>query len=86
MGEKFTVTSRIANRGTTPTDRFVAHLNVASLTERVYVDPEDKALVPPADWHPKRSVRTVLSSMAESKDFGRQMAREAKRRREAAHR
>jgi hypothetical protein len=38
-------------------------------------------LVPPADWHPKRLVRTVLSSMAESKDFGKQMAREAKRRR-----
>lgn len=43
--------------------------------------PEDMALVPPADWHPKRLVRTVLSSMAESKDFGKQMAREAKRRR-----
>ena len=42
---------------------------------------EDTALVPPADWHPKRLVRTVLSSMAESKDFGKQMAREAKRRR-----
>jgi hypothetical protein len=42
---------------------------------------EDMALVPPADWHPKRLVRTVLSSMAESKDFGKQMAREAKRRR-----
>ena len=40
-----------------------------------------RGLVPPADWHPKRLVRTVLSSMAESKDFGKQMAREAKRRR-----
>ena len=29
-------------------------------------------LTPPADWHPKRLVRTVLSSMAESKDFGKQ--------------
>lgn len=38
-------------------------------------------LVPPADWHPERLVRTVISSMAESKDFGRQVAREAKRRR-----
>jgi hypothetical protein len=38
-------------------------------------------LVPPADWHPKRLVRTVLSSMAESMDFGIQMAREAIRRR-----
>jgi hypothetical protein len=34
-----------------------------------------------ADWRPKRLVRTVLGSMAESKDFGKQMAREAKRRR-----
>jgi hypothetical protein len=42
---------------------------------------EEKGLVSPADWHPKRLVRTVLSSMAESKDFGKQMAREAKRRR-----
>lgn len=42
-------------------------------------DPEP--LVPPADWRPKRLVRTVLASMACSKDFGRQMAREAKGRR-----
>jgi hypothetical protein len=33
------------------------------------------------DWRPKRLVRTVLSSIAESKDFGKQMEREAKRRR-----
>jgi hypothetical protein len=32
-------------------------------------------------WRPKRLVRTVLSSVAESKVFGGQMAREAKRRR-----
>jgi hypothetical protein len=38
-------------------------------------------LVPPADWRPQRLVRTVLSSMAESKVFGQQMVREAKRRR-----
>lgn len=43
--------------------------------------PDDVELVPPADWRPKRLVRTVLSSMAESKEFGKQMAREAKRRR-----
>ena len=42
---------------------------------------KDTELVSPADWHPKRLVRTVLSSMAESKEFGKQMAREAKRRR-----
>jgi hypothetical protein len=34
-----------------------------------------------ADWRPKRLVRTVLSSEADSKPFGRQMAREAKQRR-----
>jgi len=38
-------------------------------------------LVDPADWHPQRLVRTVLASIAESKNFGKQMAREAKRRR-----
>jgi hypothetical protein len=43
--------------------------------------PASAGLVPPADWHPKRLVRTVLSSIAHSKDFGKQMAREAKRRR-----
>jgi hypothetical protein len=48
---------------------------------RASESPEAAELVPPADWHPKRVVRTVLSSMAESKDFGKQMAREAKRRR-----
>ena len=41
-------------------------------------------LVKPAkadDWRPKRLVRTVLASIAESKVFGKQMEREAKRRR-----
>jgi hypothetical protein len=33
------------------------------------------------DWRPKRLVRTVLSSVADSQQFGRQMCREAKRRR-----
>jgi len=33
------------------------------------------------DWRPKRMVRTVLSSVAHSQEFGRQMAREAKQRR-----
>jgi hypothetical protein len=39
------------------------------------------ALCSDEDWRPKRLVRTVLSSMSCSEDFGRQMAREAKRRR-----
>jgi hypothetical protein len=33
------------------------------------------------DWRPKRLVRTVVSSLQTSRDFGRQMAREAKQRR-----
>jgi hypothetical protein len=33
------------------------------------------------DWRPKRLVRTVLGSIVESKEFGKQMEREAKRRR-----
>jgi hypothetical protein len=48
-------------------------------------DSEDKAPAEPptspAAWQPKRLVRTVLSSLAKSKIFGGQMAREAKRRR-----
>jgi hypothetical protein len=42
-----------------------------------------EANLPPvaADWRPKRLVRTVLGSLACSKEFGKQMAREAKRRR-----
>jgi hypothetical protein len=36
---------------------------------------------PTEDWRPKRLVRTVLSSLTEAKEFGRQMQREAKRRR-----
>ena len=35
----------------------------------------------PPDWRPKRLVRTVLSSLAEAKEFGCQMHKEAKRRR-----
>jgi hypothetical protein len=44
-------------------------------------DPSGSEPAVAADWRPKRLVRTVLSSMAESKEFGKQMAREAKRRR-----
>lgn len=33
------------------------------------------------DWRPKRLVRTVVSSMACARDFGRQVAKEARRRR-----
>lgn len=55
--------------------------------------PTDEALAAPAaaatpdthaapkDWRPKRLVRTVVASVKCSRDFGRQMAREAQRRR-----
>lgn len=36
---------------------------------------------PTEDWRPKRLVRTVLSSLAEPREFGEQMQREARRRR-----
>jgi hypothetical protein len=44
-------------------------------------EPEPEGLVTPTDWRPERLVRTVLSSIADSKTFGKQMEREAKRRR-----
>jgi hypothetical protein len=53
----------------------------SSPEERAQESPGPGGLVAAADWHPERLVRTVLSSLAESKDFGKQMAREAKRRR-----
>jgi len=60
-------------------------LSVAAPVPNEEADLEDKespfAHSPPPDWRPKRQVRTVLSSMACSEEFGRQMAREAKRRR-----
>ena len=43
--------------------------------------PELAKLAKADDWRPKRLVRTVLASIAESKVFGKQMEREAKRRR-----
>lgn len=51
-----------------------------SLAQRTEAEP-DAASAPPGDWRPKRLVRTVVSSMKTSRDFGRQMAREAKQRR-----
>jgi hypothetical protein len=43
--------------------------------------PRNQANNQPHDWRPKRLVRTVVASVKCSRDFGRQMAREAKRRR-----
>jgi hypothetical protein len=60
-------------------------LSVAAPLPQDETFPEEEepaeALVPAAKWKPKRQVRTVLSSMASSKIFGRQMKREAKQRR-----
>lgn len=44
-------------------------------------DADDATIEEKVDWRPQRQVRTVVSSMARSKDFGRQMKREAQRRR-----
>jgi hypothetical protein len=60
----------------------VAAVQPATPAERPAPEPpETSGVVAAADWRPKRLVRTVLASLAESKDFGPQMAREAKRRR-----
>jgi len=45
------------------------------------VEESDQADLYVEDWRPKRLMRTVLSSVATSEQFGRQMAREAKQRR-----
>jgi hypothetical protein len=41
VGDKFTLTSTITNSGAVASTPIIAHLNVASLTSDVYVDPED---------------------------------------------
>jgi hypothetical protein len=41
VGDRITVRARVVNTGTEPTDRLVAHLNVATLDPEVYVDLED---------------------------------------------
>jgi hypothetical protein len=41
LGRKFVFRSTIANHGTTPLRGLIAHLNVLSLRNGVYIDPED---------------------------------------------
>jgi hypothetical protein len=41
VGDRLTIRARVVNTGTQPTDRLVAHLNVATLDSAVYVDLED---------------------------------------------
>jgi hypothetical protein len=43
IGGKFTFTSTVVNRGPTPAEDLIAHLNILSLRPGVYVDPEDWA-------------------------------------------
>lgn len=59
----------------------VAAVVPADRTNDKDVDDPAATLPPPAKWQPKRLVRSVLSSLANSTAFGDQMAREAKRRR-----
>ena len=47
LGESFRLGSTISNAGRRPLRGLVAHLNVVSLTDGVYVDPED--------WSPQRT-------------------------------
>jgi hypothetical protein len=44
-------------------------------------DGKDGVPLDEGDWRPKRRLRTVISSMKRSREFGRQMQREARRRR-----
>lgn len=46
-GEKLSFESTIRNTGDAPLDGYVAHLNILTTDESVYVDPED--------WSPKRT-------------------------------
>ncbi|MEU5260933.1 hypothetical protein [Amycolatopsis sp. NPDC021455] len=41
VGERVTLTSKVGNPGAGPSGQILAHLNVVSLTDSVYVDPED---------------------------------------------
>lgn len=52
-------------------------------SEETFAESSDVPMVEKGrgDWRPKRLVRTVVSSMKSSRDFGRQMAKEAKQRR-----
>jgi hypothetical protein len=41
LGQKFVLRSTVANRGSTAASGLIAHLNILSLRNGVYVDPED---------------------------------------------
>jgi len=52
LGGRFTITTQVANTGSTPTGDVLAHLNIASMQDDVYVDPED--------WSSSRSQNLTL--------------------------
>jgi hypothetical protein len=58
VGDHFTLRSTIVVTGTAATQPMMAHLNVASLTGDVYVDPED--------WSPSRSKQVKALQPGES--------------------
>lgn len=64
----------------TETQAFSAAAPVAAEQELSPSGEDEPAVADVPDWRPVRLVRTVLSSMADSTEFGRQMNREAKRR------
>ncbi len=45
-GERFTFTSEISNKGSDPSPALIANLNIVSLDQSAYIDPED--------WSPQR--------------------------------
>ena len=52
LGGRFTITTQVANTGSAPTGDVLAHLNIASMQDEVYVDPED--------WSSSRSQSLTL--------------------------
>lgn len=52
LGGRFTIKTQVANTGNAPTGDVLAHLNVASMQDDVYVDPED--------WSASRSQSLTL--------------------------
>lgn len=70
-GDRFTVESTITNRGTEPTTALKVHLNVASLTGEVSVDPEDWSTTPIRDLAPLApGAGTTMSWQVEVGDLG----------------
>lgn len=61
LGEGFGFTSTITNRTARPLTGLVAHLNIASLRDGTYVDPED--------WSPRRTQYLAPLAPGASKDL-----------------